>query len=77
MKGDGTSSVKSMDAPEYIFRDNVDVEDFLRISSMNSYSFKINMQQFNDIQAMKLPYVFEGSNLRRINADDSVKNGFW
>ena len=47
-----------MDAPEFFFRDNIDVDDFIRMSSMNQYKFKIDMRQFDPITALKLPYVF-------------------
>lgn len=47
------------------------------MSSINQYRFKINMRQFDPIMSMKLPYVFDGPNLRRVNASDDVKNGFW
>ena len=66
-----------MDAPEYVFRDNIDVEDFVHMQSMNQYKFKINMRQFDRVMALKLPYVFDGPNLRRFNAEDNLKKGFW
>lgn len=66
-----------MDAPEFFFRDNIDVEDFIHMTSMNQYRYKINMRQFDPIAALKLPYVFEGPKLRRMNADDKVIQGFW
>ena len=67
----------SIDAQEFIFRDNVDVEDFIHMSSMNQYKFKINMRQFDPIMSLKLPYVFDGPNLRRANAEDNLKKGYW
>jgi len=36
------------------------------------------MKQFEPIQAMKLPYVFDGDNIRGLLASDQgVKQGFW
>ena len=35
------------------------------------------MRQFDPIIGQKLPYVFDGPNLRKVNAQDNVKNGFW
>lgn len=74
---DDAVSAFSMDAPEYVFRDNIDVEDFVHMQSMNQYKFKINMRQFDPVMALKLPYVFDGPNLRRVNAEDNLKKGFW
>ena len=74
---DDAASAFSMDAPEFVFRDNIDVEDFVQLSNMNQYKFKINMRQFDPIMALKLPYVFDGPNLRRVNAEDNLKKGFW
>ena len=74
---DDTASAFSMDAPEYVFRDNIDVEDFVHMQSINQYKFKINMRQFDRVMALKLPYVFDGPNLRRFNAEDNLKKGFW
>ena len=62
----------SIEAPELHFRDNIDVEDFIRMSSINQYKFKINMRQFDSIMSMKLPYVFDGPNLRRVKVSDEI-----
>ena len=35
------------------------------------------MNQFSDVRSMKLPYVFDGPNLRRYGANENVKQGFW
>ena len=47
------------------------------MSSMNQYKFKIDMRQFDQVNTLKLPYVFDGPSLRRVNANDNVKKGFW
>ena len=53
------------DAPHLIFHDNIELEDFLAIPSANQTKFNIDLNQFNHIRAMKLPYVFDGQNLKK------------
>ena len=67
----------SLDAPPYVFRDNIDVEDFLRLAATNPVKFQINLSQFNPALSIKLPYVFEGENLRRFKHKKNTKEGFW
>ena len=66
-----------MEAPKYVFRDNIDVEDFLRLVATNQVKFKINLTEFNPALSIKLPYVFEGENLRKFKHKKNTKERFW
>ena len=63
--------------PLYDFVDNIVLEDFLRLDAAKQYKYRIKLDQFNDIAAMKLPHVQEGKNIIRYRADKSTKVGFW
>ena len=65
------------DWPELKFNDNIELEDFISLPSQNQMKYSIDMNQFNDVRGMKLPYVFDGPCIKRFRVEQCVKKGFW
>lgn len=63
--------------PVLTFEDNIKVEEFLKMYKKNTFQFRVNLKQFDPVQALKLPYVFEGVSLRRMKPEEGPKIGFW
>ena len=61
------------DAPDLTFNDNIELEDFLLLPSNSQVKYNIDLNQFNNVTTMRLPYVFEGPNLKRYAASEGVK----
>ena len=65
------------DWPELNFNDNIELEDFISLPAQSQVKFSIDMNQFNEVRAMKLPYVFDGTSVKRFRVEQCVKQGFW
>ena len=48
------------------------------MSQVNQLRYKINMKQFKNVKAFKMPYVYDGDSIRRLYfSENGVKKGFW
>ena len=48
------------------------------MSQVNQLRYKINMKQFKNVKAFKMPYVYDGDSIRGLySSENGVKKGFW
>ena len=76
-KRDSEHSSRSSQVPTHIFEDNNAVDEFVKLGVQQQYQFKIDIKQFDEKLAVKLPYVFENDRLHRLSIEESKRTGFW